>query len=291
MCRAYNFVHGLKSRFNEVPSFYDPTGPIRESAPDEVASAMKTWHKEETGGLNNRLKAMRMFPHFFGLPPPGRQPRDIDAYPIISCLESITKMIDHRQLSPPADGRTAPSSHVWNDGGPTRLLLAFVNTHVLSLSRRGEETVPGSKPRQRFMSAWSGVATTAGLYLNCVLDLWNAGQTMESRLHRRVLLMLKRDVDRAEQGMRDQGGISRDLWFWKVFTGALSLARAQRGAYDITFRLLETRFYDCIRSWSEAANVTQWVEARGALARVVWPDIFRGEAVAEALWETATRRE
>jgi hypothetical protein len=73
------------------------------------------------------------------------------------------------------------------------------------------------------MSSWCGVAITSELYLTAVLGLWNAGKPIERRLLRIIFRILVRDLAKQPKKWSTTAG-SSDLWLWKHFVGAYSLA-------------------------------------------------------------------
>lgn len=245
---------------------------------------LRDWHKQARYGLHYRLRAMRQFPHFFSSPPPGRELRDIDAGPILRHIQRMTMLVDMKYRN---ETEEPGSARFWNDGGPSALFLTLINSHAESINL--SSTKP--HPEGALTCTWSAIAATVGIYLNCVLRLWNEGWLLEHRLHCRALLVLKRGIGRSERGRRgkvnDRAG--SDLFFWMAFTGVFSFAH--HGAHDNAARALRKWFVERARGWSEAAGVRKWEDALAALGRVAWPTAAADEQLVKKLWETTIRRE
>lgn len=79
--------------------------------------------------------------------------------------------------------------------------------------------------------------------------LWNGGQPIESRLFRRLVMILQRDVEQSEEGMlRDAGSL--ELWFWKVFVAAYALRTAPADTKELLRDTPETKCETRCRSYS-----------------------------------------
>lgn len=246
--------------------------------PDTVTELMQSWHKDEFRGLDVRLKAMKMVPYFFNPLPPNAKFRDIDGTPMLDCLTRITETSGFKRNS----AHEAIEQNMWLEGAVTRLLLALVGCHIESLS--GDEFRGfNKKSGPRLVTSWSGMCSAAGLYLHAVLGIWNAGELIESRMHRRVLYIVKQDLERNRPQKRDHR--ASDLWLWKAYVCAFSLARhLQLGDDCGLLSPLQTMFGGLIREWSCMLKVTEWTEARDALSAIVWPESFYLEDMCRSLW-------
>ncbi|CEL04211.1 hypothetical protein ASPCAL05342 [Aspergillus calidoustus] len=284
------FVLILKSRLEDFKLFLATQGidPSQDASSAEALKLMKTWHGLEHGGLDTRLKAMRLFPYFFAPPPTDRRPRMIDASPVLDCLRTITTTVDWARMDP----SPAQLHHVWNDGGPTKLLLDLVNSHVASYARDGTHTAsrsspagttaadPPSESRTPVYSSWSGLSAAGELYIHSVLGIMNAGSPLECRLLHRVALILQRDV---QQTRADLGGdgVVQSLWFWKVFLGGLALHRHVSVDVETVVRGcagelegLYRWFRGCAKGWSAVTGLSHWGDVQCVLARVTWPGVL-----------------
>lgn len=246
----------------------------------EALNLMKMWHKIESGGLETRLKALRLFPYFFSPPPVhGTRPKSVDAVPIIDCLRNMTEAADQVCTNPTAEN----INRVWNDGGPTKLLLILVTSHISSFAKEDESQSPGEKPPQPLLqSSWSGISAVVELYMHSVLNILNAGEPLEYRLLYRIILILKRDV---EQTRPDLGGVHgslrQSLWFWKAFLGALVLSQhmsidtwtstPEKWPCEAELQDLYEWFGDCVRAWSAVTGTTDWNVVQTILAMFAWP--------------------
>ncbi|KAM5365312.1 hypothetical protein ACJZ2D_011095 [Fusarium nematophilum] len=276
---TYNFIYGFKSRLQDIIDDDDRLGPNYQPTSTQVEEYMHAWHKEEFRGLEIRLKAMKMIPFFFSPLPPSTKFCDVDGSSMIDCLISLTETSRfRRQLS--GDGQ---AQHlVWLEGAATRLLLAFVGAHIESLA--GEGNGGYCQPvAPRLMASWSGLSTSVGLYLHAVLGFWNAGAPIEPRLHRRVLSILKRDLDHTACWTGRH--LVSDFWFWRAFMGAFSLAKHARVGDQSLLEPLQGPFRGFIREWSRCSGVMEWARARESLVRIVWPEVFVDEVLAEELWD------
>ncbi|KAL3439974.1 hypothetical protein BJX65DRAFT_291310 [Aspergillus insuetus] len=283
------FVLILKSRLEDFKVLLATQGLNSNQDASSAAALrlMKTWHGLEYGGLDTRLKAMRLFPYFFAPPPTDRRPRMVDVSPIVECLKTITDTVDQARLNPTPE----QLHHVWNDGGPTRLLLDLVNTHVDSFARddkdekassRSGPRHPSLKPKSPLYSSWSGLSAAGELYIHSVLGLMDSGNPLECRLLYRVLLILKRDV---EQTRGDLGGYSesmlQSLWFWKVFLGALALYSHFTADMEAVLcgcgeelKKIYGLFRGYARDWSAVTRLTQWDDVQAVLGKITWPSFL-----------------
>ncbi|CAJ0544553.1 Ff.00g036740.m01.CDS01 [Fusarium sp. VM40] len=270
---TYNFIHGFKSRVKDILLFND----TRETpSPEMVEELMHSWHKTEMQGLDIRLKSLKMLPFFFSELPPSTEFIDVDGEGIVDCLVTLTATSRLRSESPdPFDQNV-----LWQEGAATRLLLAFVNTHIESISG-GRKT---SSKRARLASSWSGLATATGLYLHAILQFWNAGEPMKPPLHRRILHILQQDLEGTRHHLGSRSRLVSKLWFWKAFVGAMSVER--HVAFDTEGVLVELggTFREFVRGWSIVVGVTQWGDAREALRKIAWPGSFESEYMARDLW-------
>lgn len=244
---------------------------------------MHRWHKEELGGLETRLKSMRLFPSFFNVPPAGTAFGNVDGSPFIECLRQFSSMADarNRSDSPAQYNVGGRLDQIWLEGAATRLLLAMVSSHVQST------TTKRKKPKQtpdKLTVSWSGASAAIGLYLNPILGIFNAGQPLEDRLHRRVLFILKGDLDRDDYIPGPNRDAASDYWFWRAFLGAFSIAKHERcGKADLS-RAFRQSFDGFVGEWAGRMGVRRWDEARGCLEAVVWPSDFGDDALAEEVW-------
>ncbi|KAF4973676.1 hypothetical protein FZEAL_9268 [Fusarium zealandicum] len=275
---VYNFIYAFKSRLQDIMDDDDGLESGQRPTPAKVEAIMHAWHKEETRGLEIRLKAMKMFPFFFAPLPPTAKFCDIDALPMLDCMITLTETTRFRgQRSEDVRAKQL----VWFEGAATRLLLAFVGGHIESLSRQDN----GGLHRPRLKTSWCGMSTATGLYLHAVLGLWNAGQPIEPQLHRRVLTILKHDLNRSRSEAHSGSRLVSDLWFWKAFNGAFSLAKSgEDNSSQSVLEPMQRPFRQLIRGWSDRTGIKDWPKARKALENIVWPGGFKQESVAETIW-------
>lgn len=168
----------------------------------------------------------------------------------------------------------------WLEGASTKMLIAFVGTHIESLSGRDyRESSPQDAPR--LMTSWSGVCSAVGFYMHAVLAIWNACEPIETRLFRRLASILRDDLETSNPRNFPGKGISTDLWFWKAFMGALG---AEKCSSNPMWEL-RCAFEAFIRDWSVFSSVMSWTQARDTLRSIVWPESSHLEGEAKALWE------
>ncbi|KAF4465047.1 hypothetical protein FALBO_8106 [Fusarium albosuccineum] len=274
---TYNFIYGFKSRLQDILDEEYNMSPGEQPTSHMVEDLMHSWHKEEFRGLEIRLKAMKMMPYFFTPLTSTTKFRQIDGSPMLDCLISLTETARIRYQSPDAQTQQL----VWLEGAATRLLLAFVGSHIESLSG-DEKGGLKTRARLRLSTSWSGMASASGLYLHAVLGFWNAGEPIEARLLRRVLSILKQDLERHRPDHAPR--LASDLWFWKAFVAAFSMSKHLQLDHQGILSPLEQPFRDVVREWSEMNGVTQWTKARKSLAKIVWPETFHLEDLAEEVW-------
>lgn len=285
--RTSCFVLALKSRLEDFTLFRTAQGidPNNDGSSTEALHLMKLWHKIEHGGLETRLKAIRLFPYFFSPPPiHGSRPKSVDAVPIIDCLKGMTEAADLVCANPTAEN----INRVWNDGGPTKLLLTMVTSHITSFSNDAESQSPpaGGKTAQPVLqSSWSGISAAVELYMHSILNIINAGEPLEYRLLYRIVLVLKRDIEQTRTDLGgSHGSMRQSLWFWKVFLGALALSKhmsidtwtstPEKWPCEAELEELYEWFRDCVRAWSAVTGMTDWSVVRSRLAMLAWPAAF-----------------
>jgi hypothetical protein len=265
---------------------------------------MHSWHKIEYLGLENRLKAMRLIPHFFCPVSHSRWPRKVDTTPFLQNLRDITDAVNLRDTHP----GVRFNSQVWNEGAPNRLFVAFVNGHISSFAEKDNKSSPSSSRKRtrktQLLSSWSSLAAVTGLYLHTVVKLSNMKDPIDPRLIRLIVLKLKREIDQDLDEMKGHcGQASQDLWFWKAFTAALALAHNQRDFRDQETAWLDTSRTDGrslssilgwmenkIRAWGEVSGIGCWRDVKEVLRRIVWPNAWPAddEKFAEAFWYRAS---
>lgn len=134
------------------------------------------------------------------------------------------------------------------------------------------------------MTSWLGVVTAVGFYVHYVLGLWNGGKVIEGAMHRRLLLILQRQLDKDMYELKQGSSLHQDLWLWKAFIGAFGLARVRPAADDRILRPLVKVFHTRLRVWCSVTKITQWRDVRAALSRIVWPTCGEHDFLAERLW-------
>ncbi|KAL4952905.1 hypothetical protein BDW69DRAFT_166575 [Aspergillus filifer] len=304
------FVLTLKSRLGDFIMFratHGLDGDTNDSSSSEQAIKLyQKWHGMEYAGLETRLKAMRMFPYFFS-PPPLNVPRSkrivVDAVPIIGCLANITNTLDQAR---PNETLEQHMHHVWNDGGPTRLLLVLVTSHVSCFLADDEPSFS-----RNHQTSWGGIMAAVELYMHSVLGIMNNGAPIECRLLYRILRILQRDIEETRHDiltLTSEHKLLQSLWFWKVFTGVMAIARSQHADNLVPLPLpcptvtvdpaprvecscscscsslcqerlqsVYNWFRDCARSWSVLTGTTAWDDAEAILAEITWPRVLHGQ--------------
>lgn len=277
---TYHSVHGIKGRIHGSETLTNMLSGQKSVDFPKLVSLLHRWHEKDIGCLEERLKAMGLFPFFFGALPPKAKFHDIDGLPMVECLRTLTNLTQPRKRKQV----NCDPGWVWMGGSASRLDLAIVDAHIGSLfdtaTPRNDSTYQG------FVGSWASVTLAAGLYLHSVLHLWNGGEPIEHRLFRRVLTILMRDLERSISELKDP--MSSTFWFWKVFVGAYSLERHQLYANDPTVQVLESYFDGFVRSWSQASRTTTWQEAKARLLRIAWYT-ESNEDEGQRIWERALR--
>ncbi|KAL4919241.1 hypothetical protein BDW62DRAFT_179712 [Aspergillus aurantiobrunneus] len=299
------FLLAMKSRKEDFILFRAAQGinPNNEGSSAGYQQLMKLWQGMEYGGLDTKLKALRLFPYLFTPPPLDRQPKIVDALPVIDCLRAITETADRIRTNP----TTEHAHQVWNAGGPTKLLMVLVTSHISSFAKekdddenRGPSGSGKSCQTPLLLSSWSGISAAAELYMHSVLNILNAGAPLECRLLHHILLILKRDIDKARGDMSGEDGkLCQSLWFWKVFIGvfALMLATSQhrhivrpfgKCSYACSADLhgLYEWFRNCARAWSAVTGTMDWEDVQFTLATLAWPSALPrdGNDYAANMW-------
>jgi hypothetical protein len=254
--------------------------------PEDVGHLIHEWHTQEDAGVLPRLRAMNMFPSFFSPISPGLQIKQVDVRPILGSMQDITDAFDLRysELTPHVE-----PYHLWASSGPSRLLSAVIDAHLSSIKEHSNDALGYS---QDLKSSWSGICLAVGLYLTSVLGIWNQGRPAENRLLHHILRILGQDLEDNLADVLKNDTAAQDLWFWKAFSGALSLAHVESVAGGPKMgdaRLLELipDFNRYVWTWTESTGISVWERARDRLENIVFPMHFQREALAKALWNRA----
>lgn len=238
----------------------------------DFLSLVHDWRAQKIGNLEMRLSAMRMMPFFFAGMPADAKFYDIDASPMVECLKTLTATM----LFVNDGDAVYDPNWVWIEGSESKLLYETVKAHFASLSESQDDA-----SETRLSTSWSSMCVATGLYLHSVLGI--SGDTLEPRVFRRFLSLLLRDVDRNVYRVRYS--TLSDLWFWKTFLGAYSIAKLQTREDVGDF---ERGFDRLIGTWSRACGIKQWEDARARLGNITWP-WGQSQDLAEEVWNKATR--
>ncbi|KAJ3548704.1 hypothetical protein NM208_g873 [Fusarium decemcellulare] len=244
----------------------------------DFVSLIHHWQTQKIGDLEMRLNAMKLMPFFFAVLPPNFRFHDIDAYPMIECLKNLTISM---QVGSGEQKKCDPSWE-WIEGSESRLLFATVKSHLTSL-RNADDADSRFHP-SCLNTSWSSICVACGLYLYGVLDVWPAGQPMELRMFRRFLSILMKDLNQNVDDVKS--AMFSDLWFWKAFLGACSLAKRQADAYDEVLEGFERAFDGFILKWSRINSVVSWEDAHLRLLGLTWP-LSKAQDFAEGVWKRA----
>ncbi|KAI5463580.1 hypothetical protein BGZ63DRAFT_195670 [Mariannaea sp. PMI_226] len=279
-----HLLYGIKSRIHSSKILRSIFRRHRVANFMELVSLLHDWHDQDIGCLEQRLKAVALTPFFFGALPQGARIHAVDGFTIIKCLRVVTQ-----STCPPHQKHVrSDPSWVWAEGSASRLDLAIVDSHVESLFGPDKLDPKSDSLGQRLMTSWTGIAITAGLYLHCILDLWNAGEPIDHRLFRRLMTMLMHDLEQSvDDEVKDE--YSSNLWFWKVFIGACSLEWHQMCAYDPAVQTLSACFDAFIKTWSQISKVSRWVEAERRLLKIAWPTT-PAQDMAERVWHRVIKQ-
>ncbi|KAI7973269.1 hypothetical protein EIK77_004546 [Talaromyces pinophilus] len=165
-----------------------------------------------------------MFPSFLSPIDEGVQSQHVDVEPILCCMREITAAYDSRYSEAEHGTDRASQYYLWASSGPSKLLSAVIDAHISSITDNTEKNNSGLSPKVK--SSWSGICIAVGLYLTSVLGVWNQGHPPENRLLYHNLRILRQDLDDNLADIMGEDIFAQQLWFWKAFLGALSLAHA-----------------------------------------------------------------
>ncbi|CEF79815.1 unnamed protein product [Fusarium graminearum] len=266
-----NFVQSQKSRVDDFLRSHDiVASPFNSGDP---LSLIHKWHHQEETGPEFRLRTVSMMPFFFAPTTWDIMPADIDARAIIDALKQTTYLHGLRYRNALADTVTNATWKVWKSGSALKLFSALINGHMeifpdVAQSSSDESQDDEGRP---VLSSWSGLCVGVGMYLATVLGMSNRGLPPVTQLHHHTLNILKRDMERGLRYLDKMSEEEQDLWFWKAFTGSLSLMHAQSLSYSKQLDKLLLEFTSYLRIWVARLGVTQWEEARTVLMRTAWP--------------------
>ena len=243
---------------------------------------MQSWDRDVPKSLNQKLDSLGLIPYFFVQPPSGSSFQSIDSYRLIHRLRNMTTTTVQRRNQGLLDKFHDPL-HGQHSDCSVGLLYPLIRTHISSIWEREDSTTPEDDLLKGRKLPWSGIATACSLYLHSVLGKWGVGESMDERLHRHLLLILKRDLGTCEDG-------TFDLNLWQTFIGALSLAALAPDAGSHQLHQLSTWFRSRLRALSKAHNIVRWQDARRVLEIIVWPAVYDQETLAETVWHDAIQQ-
>ncbi|CAG9986653.1 unnamed protein product [Clonostachys byssicola] len=243
----------------------------------KLISLLKQWNTQGIGSIDMIMKAMLFIP-FFQASSDESAFGPVDASSIITSLRMLTASASALPSLSPEQLANDPG-WIWINGAASKLAFALVSSQVNAFPRRHKDDGD-----EVFISSWGGIATASELYLDCILGIWNAGEPIECRVLRRMMLFLAQDLQETIQEVRDPA--ARDLWLWKTMVGACALARyAHRSNDDGTLRTLVGTFQSFLLIWSEKTSIVEWADAQSRLAKVAWPVMQHGTHHAgEDIW-------
>ncbi|CAG9955358.1 unnamed protein product [Clonostachys rosea f. rosea IK726] len=283
--RTCNIIHAVRSRMAESARVMQMMEMPEPANLEEYVTTLHAWFSQasiETTTLQVLLTAISMLPSFFTQVPSVTAFCHVESLPFIDCLRSFTALVSSFDSGP----GPAASRWQWLEDPVSKLLVTLTNSNAASqLGDIGNEAGGCSLGSKGLMSSWCGVAITSELYLTAVLGLWNAGKPIERRLLRIIFRILVRDLAKQPKKWSTTAG-SSDLWLWKHFVGAYSLAWHQSHEHDETLREAEEFFDRSIRIWSESHNIRQWEYARRRLLKITWPQ-DQPQTLARTVWAKA----
>ncbi|KAH8648645.1 hypothetical protein BX600DRAFT_503018 [Xylariales sp. PMI_506] len=292
---TYFFECSLKERLqNVIVSKGKHNKQPQDTSADDALNHIHTWHKSEPSRLEITLGSLRLIPHFFKTAQIAPQPGSIDATPMLTFLRGITRKLDNIPVDPVGEEKDG----VFQEGGPTKLLRTMIDAHVVSTSGHytASFSMQGGQAIEKLPSGWCGAAGVGGIYLNSVINFSNSGQPTEMKLLRRILLLIKRDLDRSRvaAGRGAPRKTMRDFWFWQSFVALLGLVKSQRDVTKVSvgedMASLQSYFESRVQAWSRDAGVTDWIVAKQTLISYAWPAEMcsHEESVVKSLWEIST---
>ncbi|KAI1057395.1 hypothetical protein LB507_011526 [Fusarium sp. FIESC RH6] len=272
-----NFVQSQKSRLDDFLKSHDTV--VAASNSGDSLPLIHKWHHQEETGPAFRLRTVSMMPFFFTPTTWDRMPADIDARAIIDALQETTYLHGLRY----SDTVTNGIWKVWKSGSAVKLFSAIIDGHMEIFS---DAEQPSSDSEDRpILSSWSSLCVGVGMYLATVLGMSNRGLPPLTQLHYHTLNILKRDMERGLRRLDKMSREEQDLWFWKAFTGSLSLMHAQSLSHSKQLNDLFEEFILYLRIWVEGSRITRWEEARKVLMRTAWPVSSNQDRLMLLLWQ------
>lgn len=222
-------------------------------------------------------------------------PKEIDVGHFLKVMRAVspvhtrncTRCSVTQPPSPPIEDLSPEDAFVEISNGASELLTWLGHAHSTEIE---------DKSTALHRSAPISICVLGGLYFNRILGFktWNGSDGLETRLFRREILVMKRDVQDLEQDMR-LGKTSRDLWFIKVLCAVLGMdiVRKQAGPkflkdFDEShFWSLRAWYIERIWFWADVTGITEWTEARKTFRLVLGYQTFPRESHAKSVWTEA----
>ena len=294
-----NFIQGFKSRIREYARSAPapkPTDPDEEEG--EGHDFIRTWDKNEPWGLAGRLRAVRLFPHFLVQPASGEKFVDVDMRPVLEGLRHTSRGMDLRHQAIANGQLVSRDDAVWSEGGPTVIFLAFTKTHIRSFPNHIDDSKSDDAEHELppLITTWPSINVCVGLYLHSCMGLWNDGEEIEIRLFRRLLQIVRHDLKKTEDRLKDLARDDRNLWLWKALTAESGLAQRDTAEDSRTnpgtsLMVYKTYLDQSLRQWSKVARIKDWKAVKMEMSRITWPNNSPNDSIMEKLWNSAVSYE
>lgn len=243
------------------------------------------WHKcEALESWISKLEGIREFPSFIAPLPHGATLNNANAYNLIQPLRQFTVGIDN--LSTGAQSADDGFDTFWRVGSASRMLGAFVRTHLESISVKKGELERRRPQKDTFEAPWGAVVTAFVIYSQTILCVT---EPVDPRLHKYTVTLFHQDMALYFSESRTPSNPAFILWLYVM--GLVGCHTSSRDDEDLTIHPSTSFFQTAVRRQSKDMGISCWSQAIKALTEVTWPTTRDRSGFIQELWERSLSTE
>ncbi|KAJ4128017.1 hypothetical protein NW768_008301 [Fusarium equiseti] len=237
------------------------------------------WHKGEAlESWISKLEGIRQIPSFLTPLPHGATLKNADAYNLIQPLRQFTAGIDN--LAQGIQSADDDFDTFWRLGSASRMLGAFVRTHLESISAKRGESEKRRPEKDSFEAPWGAVVTAFVIYSQTILCVT---EPVDPRLHKYTVTLFHQDMALYFSDSKTPKSPAFTLWLSVM--GLVGCHTSSRDDEDMTIHPSTSFFQTAVRQQSKDMGISCWSQAIEALTEVTWPTTRDRSGFIQELWE------
>ncbi|CAG7563448.1 unnamed protein product [Fusarium equiseti] len=282
---AYTYICGLKSLLIGICRYGKGNASLKDYTGKELVHISYVWHKHEAlESWISKLEGIREFPSFIAPLPHGATLNNADAYNLIQPLRQFTIGIDN--LSTGAQSADDGFDTFWRVGCASRMLGAFVRTHLESISVKKGELERRRPQKDTFQAPWGAVVTAFVIYSQTILCVT---EPVDPRLHKYTVTLFHQDMALHLSETRTPVNPAFILWLYVM--GLVGCHTSSRDDEDLTIHPSTSFFQTAVRRQSKEMGISCWSQAIKALTEITWPTTRDRSGFIQELWERSISTE